>query len=181
MTQQQQLPPGIDEALSYMKHQAGKGLESLAALMQRTEQDWARCLETMSEPQASFAPEGEWNAKNVLRHFLESTVTVNQQVQAAAQGRPIDWPHANAQLNNQPARDETRTISQLRANVEALLSDTVALVKQLPEGDGLQTRFTHPFFGDLDVKEWVAFQRIHSMDHIGQIEKIKADAAYPAA
>ena len=29
--------------------------------------------------------------------------------------------------------------------------------------------------------QWIAFQRLHGMDHMQQIEKNKADAAYPKA
>ena len=39
--------------------------------------------------------------------------------------------------------------------------------------------FDHPFFGPLNCKGWVAFQRLHDADHIGQIEQIKASAGYP--
>jgi hypothetical protein len=36
-------------------------------------------------------------------------------------------------------------------------------------------------FGKLNILEWIAFQRVHAQDHIRQVEKNKADPAYPAA
>jgi hypothetical protein len=41
--------------------------------------------------------------------------------------------------------------------------------------------FDHPFFGPLNCKGWVAFQRLDDADYIGQIEQIKASAGYPGA
>jgi hypothetical protein len=34
-------------------------------------------------------------------------------------------------------------------------------------------------FGPLTSREWIAFQRLHAMDHIQQIEIIKANPDYP--
>jgi len=31
------------------------------------------------------------------------------------------------------------------------------------------------------VREWLAFHRLHAMDHIQQIERIKTDGGYPKA
>ncbi len=34
-------------------------------------------------------------------------------------------------------------------------------------------------FGPLNGKEWIAFQRLHAMDHVQQMEKVKAHPGYP--
>ena len=51
----------------------------------------------------------------------------------------------------------------------------------LQKSDNLDKSFPHPIFGPLNLKEWLAFHRIHSMDHIQQIDKIKAGLGYPSA
>ena len=45
----------------------------------------------------------------------------------------------------------------------------------------LSQKFPHPIFGQLNLKEWFAFHRVHALDHIQQIDKIKADPNYPSA
>lgn len=176
MTQQQQ-QPGADQAISYMRHQASKGLESLAQLMERTEADWARCLEGMSETQASFKPQGEWSAKEVLAHVLETSRSVNRQVSQMASGTAPEWQPGRAGSTGSSRSDAD--IGSLRSALGSLFGETVSLVRSLKDGPELDQSFDHPFFGSLTLKEWLAFQRIHAMDHIQQIDKIKADPAYP--
>jgi hypothetical protein len=55
------------------------------------------------------------------------------------------------------------------------------LAVALQKSETLDKSFSHPLFGPLNLKEWLAFQRIHSMDHIQQIDEIKADPNYPSA
>ncbi len=61
-----------EQALSYMRHHAAKSMDDLAALMERTAADCARCLEGVSEEQASFQYDEEWSIKEVLGHMLSS-------------------------------------------------------------------------------------------------------------
>ena len=62
-----------------------------------------------------------------------------------------------------------------------LLEETAVLVSSLPEGDTPSGTWEHPFFGPLNLKELIAFHRLHVMDHVQQIEKIKADPGCPAS
>ena len=164
-----------------MRHQAAKGLDSLAALLERTRADWDRCLEGMSDKQATFAPAGEWSAKEVLGHAVRACRGVNGQITEAVAGRGVGSPFGDAAaLRNQPAVDEQRPVSDLRRDVAATFEETRLLATSLSGSPNLDATFQHPFFGQLNIREWIAFQRIHAMDHIQQIEKIKAGPAYPA-
>ena len=74
-------PEIIQRAVDYCSHQAGKGIDSLVALMERTGEDWRRCLDGVSEAQAQFSPaEDEWTTKEVVTHFLLATSGVNKQI-----------------------------------------------------------------------------------------------------
>ncbi len=55
------------------------------------------------------------------------------------------------------------------------------MIGGLRNSTNLDGKFPHPVFGPLNVKELLAFHRLHAMDHIQQIERIKADAGYPKA
>ncbi len=170
----------FDEIVSYVRHQAAKGPEHLDSLMERTQADWARCLEGMSEAQATFRAGKEWTVKEILGHAIGSTRLVNRQVAEAAQGVVTDSPFGEAEeLRNQAPREERRPVEELRREMTAALEETRALVRRLAQDNPPDVTFKHPFFGSLRLMEWIAFQRVHSLDHIQQIEKVKADPAYP--
>ena len=72
-------------------------------------------------------------------------------------------------------------IEKLRAALAELWEETGRLVASLPEGGNLDSTWEHPFFGQLNFKEWIAFQRLHAMDHVQQMQKVKAHPDYPKA
>ncbi len=184
----QQADP-MQQAMAYMRHQAAKGLDSLAALIERTQADWERCLEGMTDAQARFAPvlsgaegpAGEWSAREVLTHLLVASNGVNRQISQAMAGQPPEWPfRATGTANAEAESYAAMTLDELTRRLIQLFRETKSLVTSLDESGPLDATFQHPFFGELNIREWIAFQRLHAMDHIQQIDKIKADRAYPA-
>jgi hypothetical protein len=171
-----QPPDVVQQVLNYCRHQAGKGTESLAALMERTRADWARCLEGMTDHQAAFASGSEWSSSQVLTHFLNVTEGVNRQIEQLTAGSLQELPAEDA---SKPA--ETPPVADLRTAVDQIFGDTAGLTRSLEGNPNLDREFPHPMFGKLNILEWIAFQRVHAQDHIGQVEKNKADPAYPAA
>ena len=190
------------QAISYMQYQGAKGLKELAGLVERTAADWSRCLEDISEEQAEFKPvlsgvegpvlsgvegpvlsaaaaEGvEWCVKEVLGHFLEATHGVNRQVAQVAAGKaPREL--GDASPGHLPTDARSSSIEELRRQVIDVLQEARRLTLSLPEDGRLTETFNHPFFGPLNLKEWIAFQRIHSLDHIQQVEQIRASPGYP--
>ncbi|MBI2912891.1 MAG: DinB family protein [Chloroflexi bacterium] len=185
----------IQQALSYMRHQASKGLDSLAALMERSAEDWQRCLQGMTEAQAGFQPpptgnssaspaggEGpKWCAKEVIGHFLASERSLNRQVAGLAGVEPPSGPApAVRAMGVQSTEDEGLPLADLRQKLMAFFQETGALIASLERGANLDQTFPHPVFGQLNPKEWMAFHRVHAMDHIQQIENVKAAPGYPA-
>jgi hypothetical protein len=76
---------------------------------------------------------------------------------------------------------ESMPLDALRERLADFFEETLALISRLDGSSNMDTAFAHPVFGPLNVKEWLAFHRLHAMDHINQIERIKADAGYPKA
>lgn len=161
------------QALSYVRYQATKGTRSLAALMERTAPECARCLEGVSEEQAAFKPGSEWSIKEIVAHLVSVGAATNQVIQSLALGEepPPDLGEA------EPAAD--RPIDELRRDLAQMWEETCRLAASLPESGGLERTFPHPFFGPLNFREWLAFQRLHAMDHVQQIEEVKAAPGYP--
>lgn len=164
------------QALSYIRHQASKSLVDLRALMERTAADCGRCLEGISEGQGRFRPGDEWSVKEVLDHLIYATALVSERIRDLAARRAPRPFTADSSAGRSP-----QPIQELRQEMARLLDETVGLVGALPEGDPPPGTWEHPSVGPLNLKELIALQRLHVMDHIQQIEKIKVDPAYPAS
>jgi DinB superfamily len=179
----------MTQALGYMQHQAAKSLAELGALMDRTAGDWERCLDGVSDTQAMFKPstptgpagEDEWCAKEVLGHVLASQRGLNVTIAQMAGVEPPAEAEQIRAMGVKSGEDEARSMADLRTRIAAVSDESRQLVTSLPEGEKLTQKFPHPNFGPLNLKEWFAFHRVHAMDHIQQIEAIKADPGYPSA
>ena len=174
-----QQPDVIQRAVDYCTHQASKGIDSLVALMQRTAADWQRTLDGVSDTQAEFSPaKNEWTTKEVVTHFLQATDSVNRQVETLTHGKDIGVL-APAGPDQRPT--ETASVADLSDGIASIFDEIVKLTRSLESNPNLDKQFPHPAFGQLNILQWIAFQRLHGMDHVQQIDKNKADAAYPKA
>lgn len=179
-----QSPEIAQQALAYARHQAAKSLADLAALMERTGADCGRCLEGVSEAQASFRPAlsgaggygEEWSMKEVVGHMLVASLSINREIANLVAGRPVSQP---GRVGLTAGGD--RPIEELRLALARLWRETGGLVASLPEDGNLERTWDHPWFGPLNFKEWIAFQRLHAMDHVQQMERLKEHPDYPEA
>jgi len=177
----------MTKAHEYMQHQGVKSLADLGALMDRTAGDWERCLDGMSDAQAKFKPstptgpagEDEWCTKEVLGHVLASQRGLNVTIAQMAGVEPPAEAEQVRAMGVKSEEDEARSLADLRPKIAAVCEESRRLVTSLTEGEKLAQKFPHPVFGPLNLKEWFAFHRVHAMDHIQQIEAIKADQSYP--
>ena len=190
MTQQ---PDLIQQAAAYLHREGSKSLEALSALMDSAAAGWQCCLEAMSEGQAGFHPpqatgartpasgEGpKWCAKEVIGHFLISERSLNQQIAELAGLPPAGAPVRTVRaMGEQSEEDQAQPIEELRRRLDAFFSETQALLSSLQSSGAPDGSFPHPVFGPLNAREWMAFHRLHSMDHIRQIEMLKSAPGYP--
>jgi hypothetical protein len=163
------------QALGYIRHQAAKRLADLRVLAARTAVDSARALEGVTAVQARFRPGQEWSVADVLAHLVDATrMQVVEPVRDLAAGR-VPRPFAP----DRPADRPAPPFAELCRDMARLLDETVRLVDALPERDGPPGAWEHPFFGPLGPRELIAYHRLHVMDHVRQIEAIKAAPGYP--
>ncbi len=74
-----------------------------------------------------------------------------------------------------------RPVGELQRALTELWAETGRLVASLPEAGNLERTWDHPMFGSLNFREWIAFQRLHALDHVQQMEKVKAHPGYSKA
>lgn len=161
------------QVMSYLKYQAAKGAGDLVVLIQRGAKMMEEALAGVTEAQARFRPaEGEWSIGEVLRHVEASSRGCADLVAALARGekgaQPFDIPPL-------PGDD---SLGELRSRVAGAFDGVQNAVISLEEAN-LEATAHHPFFGELNHKEWAVFVYVHSRDHVNQIEQVKAHPDFP--
>ena len=141
----------------------------------RARLDVMASVEGVTQRQADFTPDpDEWSVSEVLFHVLTSSGRVAKLVESLSRGeRP------SAERIDPPREATSLSISELR---ERLTADAIAwssLTERLPDEPNLDVTVPHPQFGELHAGGWYLFQRVHDLDHAGQIAKNKAAPDYP--
>jgi len=166
-----------ERLVSYLAHQASKEVPVLVDLIEEQRARLLGLLDGVSEAQAAWRPApDEWSITDVLRHVIAAEEGVAGIVDSLARGAVPDGLRA---LGSQIA-DEGQPLAALVERLRAARAGLLAEVRGWPAPPDLAATFEHPFFGPLNCKGWVAFQRLHDADHIGQIEQLKAAVGYPS-
>ncbi len=187
-----QQPDMIQQITDYLRREGSRPLDELGVLLDAVAADWQRCLEAMTEAQACFHPpegpvpttpgsgEGQkWSAKEVIGHFMFSERSLNQRIaELAGLPAPLTQVPRVRAMGEQSAEDERQTIDELRRRLDSFFDDTRALLSSLESLGVPNGSFPHPVFGPLTVTEWIAFHRLHSIDHIRQIDAVKSAPGY---
>ena len=131
--------------------------------------------EGVSQTQAEFRPDAdEWSIAEVLHHLVTSSGRVADLVEALSRGES-----ANPERIDPPREETTLTIDELRAKLRDDSIAWSALTERLPPAPATTPTAPHSFFGDLHARAWYLFQRVHDLDHAGQIAKNKQAGDYP--
>ncbi len=134
----------------------------------------------VSEDQARFQPKGQgedaWSIVEVLRHVIHNEESVALRIRALALGDPARELPLGRIVGH--SKESYRGLVKSLETAREALYHAVSSVR---DKERLDTTTAHPFFGELNCRAWFLFQRVHDIDHTRQIQKIKADAAYPKA
>ena len=126
--------------------------------------------EGVTQELADFRPDpDEWSISEVLDHVITSSGRVADLVEALSEGGAPTVDRID------PPREETSlTIAELKTRLRDDAIEWTALTGRLPESPPTDPTAPHPFFGELHARAWYLFQRVHDLDHAGQIEKNQA-------
>jgi hypothetical protein len=164
--------------VSYLEYQASKDVPRLVELIEEQRRRLLALLDGVSEEQAAFRPApDQWSIAEVVRHVIAAEQGVGRIVESLARGVV---PEGRRQTGRQ-APDEGQPLSALVESLGGARAGLLGRVRAWLASPDLAARFEHPFFGPLNCKEWLAFQRLHDADHIGQIQQIKGAEGYPGA
>ena len=134
-------------------------------------------VEEVTQEQAEFRPDpDEWSIAEVLHHLLTSSEKVAETVETLSRGEPI-----NPGRIDPPREETTQTIGELTIKLREDSIAWTALTQRLPNAPPTEPTAPHSMFGELHARAWYLFQRVHDLDHAGQITKNKQSPEYPGA
>lgn len=102
----------------------------------------------------------EWCPGDALRHLVASNMHVSEQVLHAA---------LTGVLSPSPEQAIEGPFEEIIARHDEAIESLFAHVREAAPDAYLELRWRHPFFGDLNWREWLIFLRIHCRDHARQI------------
>lgn len=167
------LPDEVRQRIvSYLVHQGKKDVPAIVEVIERERRRLTDLLVSLSQEQAEFVPSpGEWSIRDVVEHVVaveRGVVAIIARLAGAVP--PADEPPLAGQ-----------SLTELRRHLSDARAQLLGLVETLPQDADLDAKHDHLFFGPLNWKEWLAFQRVHDGDHIQQIEAIRSSPSYPRA
>lgn len=128
---------------------------------------------TQEQAEFRFHPD-EWSIAEVLHHLLTSSERVAETVEALSRGESI-----NPGRIDPPREETTEPIGELTTRLREDSIAWSALTQRLPATPPTEPTAPHSMFGELHARAWYLFQRVHDLDHAGQIEKNKNAEGYP--
>jgi uncharacterized damage-inducible protein DinB len=158
--------------VSYLTHQGKKDVSAVVAVIERERRRLLDLLADVSQEQAEFAPApGQWSIREIVEHVVAAERGVLAVIArlAGVAAPPERGPAAG------------RSLAELRKDLASVRAQLQVLVRDLPQDASLDAKHDHLFFGPLNWKEWLAFQRVHDGDHIEQIEAVQRSPSYPKA
>jgi hypothetical protein len=172
----------IERVTSYIKHNAQKEPAALRELVQQGHAQLTGLLDGLSDAQARYKPsENEWCVIEVLQHVATAKRGVARICTRLAAGETIAGTGREGDEQDGVMGPKTfDTVAEARAAIAAAHNDLLDFIDGRLAGADLAPRFNHFIFGDLNCREWAAFQRVHDGDHANQIKAVIESPGYPA-
>jgi hypothetical protein len=150
--------------------------ERLLELLDERRTALENSLRGISEIQAHYVPgEDQWSIDDVARHLAHANNRVAGLIEALASGYV---PGGSPEMGFVPRDD--RSFAQVMGDLMAsfdMLRDELKAISD-PEAN-LEVKYRHPFFDELNAREWFVFNFVHASAHIQQIERIKSNPGFP--
>lgn len=177
-------------------------LQEIVKSLERDRLALLRATEELNAAQADYRPsEDAWSVSDVLHHLALSEEAsaklmslMSKRVHEESVGpdpdpdgsvlRSLDDVVADADDRKATAPDRVTPLSHVpaaecRARLEASRRNILAKIEELSPFDLTGLTFPHPFFGELDVYQWLLITGWHERRHTRQIQSIKTSSDFP--
>jgi hypothetical protein len=173
----------IDRVTGYIRHNATKEPQALRGLVQQGHDHLSGLIDALSEEQARWKPGADdWCTLEVLQHVVTAKRGVARICQRLASGEQVaDFGGEGEEQDGVMSKRTFASLAEARAALGEAHQGLIAFIDGPLAAANVETRFRHFIFGELNCREWAAFQRVHDGDHSGQIEKITSAPGFPAS
>ncbi|MGI8927166.1 MAG: DinB family protein [Tepidiformaceae bacterium] len=156
------MDPEQQRIRGYLQQQAQKPIEDLIARVEEGVAELEAAARAV-EPEALDATvAGEtWTPMDCIRHSTGSNIHGARQILYAAHTGELP-----ADPTPTPGGGREEALAAQREAMDSLY----AHVRDANPEAYLELKWEHPFFGDLNWREWLIFLRIHSKDHARQLQ-----------
>jgi hypothetical protein len=165
------LPDAVrDRVEAYIRREAEKPIPDIAAMIGDSQARLLTCLAGVTAAESAVTTSDEpWSPRDLLRHVIASEDAVTHLVtHMARREAPPPRPGGIGMMIDDDARSYESLVDQFRESIATNASVVAALETQ---ADTTMTR-AHPWFGELNCREWAVFQRVHDEDHIRHAGKM---------
>lgn len=171
----------VERITSYIQHNAAKQPPALRALVEQGDAQLISLLDGMTEAQASFKPAPDvWSVMELLQHVTTAKRGVARICAQLSRGeQPAGLGREGDEQDGVMGSKTFSSLAEARGVLESAHGELLDFVDGLSATADLDARFNHFLFGDLNCREWAAFQRVHDGDHANQIGQIMAAPGFP--
>ena len=153
-------PADFPKIRAWIQSEAKKELAEIKSSVDARAEELFETVTNVPERQLSLAADGDWSPLDAFKHAVEWNWQVGEDVLHVSltgerPGNPI--PEFVADLDSLVAR-QRESLDSVWAHVSA--ADPQSF---------LELTWPHPFFGELNWREWFFFIGVHCYDHTGQI------------
>lgn len=154
----------------YLQAQAAaKSIDDLIARVHEGVDELEAAARSVGASKLASVPPGDtWSPMDCMLHAAASNMHVAQQILYVALSGELP-------IEAEPSLPADR--QQILAQHADAIASLYAHVRDADPDAYLEVKWQHPFFGDLNWREWLLFLRIHAKDHARQLEGMKAALA----
>ncbi len=154
--------PESQRIRGYLQSQASeKTVEELIARVEEGMQELAGAALAIRPGARTAIPPGEtWSPDDCLRHATGSDIHCARQILHVA---------CTGELPPGAEEAPAGSFEEMLARHREALDSLYAHVREADPEAFLDVKWEHPFFGELNWREWLLFLRIHSKDHARQL------------
>lgn len=171
----------VERITSYIQHNAAKEPQALRALVEQGHAQLSSLLDGLSQGQASFKPAPDvWSVMELLQHVTTAKRGVARICVLLARGeQPAGLGREGDEQDGVMGPKTFASLAEAREVLGSAHGEMLEFIDGLTGAANLDERFNHFMFGDLNCREWAAFQRVHDGDHANQITQIMAAPGFP--
>jgi hypothetical protein len=153
--------------------------ETLLSILEQQQQELATEVADLSDAQGTFRPSAdEWSVLDTCSHLAHSIRNTALLARSLARGKA---PKIEGGIQGGVRDTSLTTLAESRPALDKAFAAMTEATQNL-EGDcDGETIFEHPWFGPMNAKGWVAFNALHVMVHVEQIERIKESEDFPTS